>query len=429
MDYLSSNKIAIIDLATSEIEEEDLEEDLVREHIGGAGLTGALYDRFEGEEPIVLGAGLLTGTLVPGSALAVMTAKSPLTGKKCHVPVTLYAGMELKYSGFDYMVIKGRSETPAYLWIHDGIVDIRDAKDLWGKDAWIATDLVRESMGDRLIQVLAIGEAGESGSDLACVCVNYWHGGDRMGLGMRFGEKKLKLVALRGMGLLEIAEPNQFVARCAEHLSALRSGGKAGNRGIAEMAVAMGGEDLRDWLHPLVHRHMACFNTPFATNSFVFLNESPELLKETAMPEPGFLITDFYPLQIYRQLGFSAADACELMRDCAKYGLDAAGVAFLSKKADLKNTGEIRNAMADMRGPVSTAGDGVFSPWASVGEHDPEAWQRRQAVAYIFGIQALYALMASELTEEKLIELANLGTEMDLTQEILDRVVETVIAG
>ncbi|MFO7461013.1 MAG: aldehyde ferredoxin oxidoreductase N-terminal domain-containing protein [Desulfatiglandales bacterium] len=429
MDYLSSNKVAVIDLATSEIEEQELEEELVREHIGGAGITSALYERFEAEEPIALGAGLLTGTLVPGSALAVMTAKNPHTGNKCHVPITLDAGMELKYSGFDYLVIKGKSQVPVYLWIHDGITDIRDAKDLWGKDVWAATDHVREYMGDKLIQVLGIGKAGESRSNLACVCVNYWHGGDRTGLGMRFGEKNLKLVALRGMGLLEIAEPDGFVAQCAELLTAFKSGGKAGNLGIAEMAVTMGGEDLRDWLHPLVHRHMACFNTPFATNTFVFLNESPEFLKESAVTEPGFLISDLYPLAIYEKLGLTASDACGLLRDCAKYGLDGAAVAFLSRNIGLKDPKAIRDAMAGMKGPVPTAGTSVFSEWASVGKQEPDDWKRRQAVAYLFGIHPIYALMAPELSEEKLLDLANLGTGLDFTQKTLDQAVERIMEG
>ena len=49
--------------------------------------------------------------------------------------MTLYAGMELKYSGFDYLVIKGQSEKPVYLWLHDGIADIQGAEDLWEKMA------------------------------------------------------------------------------------------------------------------------------------------------------------------------------------------------------------------------------------------------------------------------------------------------------
>ncbi|PIV22165.1 MAG: hypothetical protein COS40_06110, partial [Deltaproteobacteria bacterium CG03_land_8_20_14_0_80_45_14] len=144
MEYLSTNKIAIVDLATSKVTDQEVDEDLVKERIGGAGITTALYEQYQDEDPIVLGTGLLTGTLAPASALGMITAKSPLTGKVCHAPLTLYAGLELKFSGFDYVVIKGKPPKPVYLWIHDGVADINDAKDVWGKDVWTSTDTIRE---------------------------------------------------------------------------------------------------------------------------------------------------------------------------------------------------------------------------------------------------------------------------------------------
>ncbi len=428
MEYLASDKIAIVDLATREIIEEELDDDLVLEKIGGAGITKSLYDRFSDEEPVVLGTGLLTGSLVPGSALGVITAKSPLTGKVSHAPLNLDAGMELKYSGFDYIVIKGTSEKPVYLWVHDGIADLNDANDLWGKDVWAATDHVRDLMGDDLIQVLGIGEAGEKGSELAQICINYWQSGDRIGFGNLFGKKNLKLIAIRGMGLLEIAEPEEFVENCAELLSAVRSGPVTGIRGIAAMAAALGEEDIGEWLKPLTHKHMACFNTPLPTNTFVFLDEDPALLKETGVEEPGFLLTDIFPLLVLKRLGLSAADACQILKACAKYGIDGAAVAELSEKAGLRDPKAIRNALPDLKGPVSSSGNSVFSPWAAVGNQEEETWLRRQAVAYIFGLHPIFALMAPELTEEKLLDLSSLGTELELTSETLNEVVADIIS-
>src|SRR4030042_1266757 len=250
MEYLSTNKIATIDLATSKISDQELDEDLVREKIGGAGVTTALYEQYQGEDPIVLGTGLLTGTLAPASALGMITAKSPLTGKVCHAPFTLYAGLELKYSGFDYVVIKGKSPKPVYLWMHDGVADISDAKEIWGKDVWASTDTIRELMGDSLIQVLTIGKAGESESDFAQVCINYWASGDRWGFGKLFGQKKLKGVALRGMSLLEIADPEEFVRECKELLSTIKNGSFTGKKGIGELSAAIG-EDIQKWLEPI----------------------------------------------------------------------------------------------------------------------------------------------------------------------------------
>ena len=396
MEYLSSDKIAIIDLTSSEILEEDLPEELVQENIGGVGVTTALLKRFENEDPIVLGAGLLTGTLVPGASLSVMTAKSPITGKISHTPVTLYAGMELKYSGFDYIVIKGRSDKPVYLWIHDGIVDIEEAGDLWGKNTWEATDHVRNLMGDNLIQVLGIGQAGEKGSDLAQLCINYWASGDRAGLGTLFGRKKLKLIAIRGMGLLEIADPEEFIEACADLLDDVREGEWTGQSGITKTYALLGGKDISPWLDPLVHRHMACFNTPLATNSFVFLDEDPCLLKESASEEPGVLVTDMGALMAFKELGLSAADACSVLRACAKQGMNGSVVAELCKANGIMEVKKILDTLPELSGTVALDGASLFSPWAASGKWEGKEWERRQAVAYIFGIHPLFALISPD---------------------------------
>jgi len=427
MEYLATNKIAIVDLATSKVTDQELDEDLVKEKIGGAGITAALYEQYQGEDPIVLGTGLLTGTLAPASALGMITAKSPLTGKVCHAPFTLYAGLELKFSGFDYVVIKGKSQKPVYLWIHDGVADISDAKEVWGKDVWASTDTIRELMGDSLIQVLTIGKAGESESDFAQVCINYWASGDRWGFGKLFGQKKLKGVALRGMSLLEVADAEGFVHQCKELLSTLKTGAFADKKGIAEIAVAIGEEDIRKWLDPLVHRHSSCFNTPFPTNTFVFLDEDPKLLKESEKGEPGFLVTDVYGLLGFKKLGLSAAEACALLRECAKYGINAVAVAELSQKAGKKKPDEIKKSFPGLKGGLESIGKGKFSPWCPNFGLPENEWERRQAVAYIFGIHPIFALMAPELSEEKLIELANIGTGLGFTAEILDKVIADIL--
>ena len=438
MEYLSTNKIAIVDLATSKVTDQELDEDLVKEKIGGAGITTALYEEYQDEDPIVLGTGLLTGTLAPASALGMITAKSPLTGKVCHVPLTLYAGLELKFSGFDYVVIKGKSQKPVYLWIHDGVADISDAKEVWGKDVWASTDTIRELMGDQLIQVLTIGKAGESESDFAQVCINYWASGDRWGFGKLFGQKKLKLVALRGMSLLEVADAEGFVHQCKELLSALKAGAFTDKKGIAEIPVAIGEEDIRKWLGPLVHRHQSCFNTPFPTNTFVFLDEDPKLLKESNKEEPGFLLTDVYGLLGFKKLGLSAADACALLRECAKYGIDAVAVSELSQKAGKKKPDEIKKSFSGLKGTLESIGKGRFSPWAppkpifanfglpADGSQDASWWERGQAVAYIFGIHPIFALMSPELSEEKLIELTNIGTGLGFTAGTLDKAIADI---
>ncbi len=428
MEYLASDKIAVVDLGTREITEDELDEDLVLEKIGGVGITKHLYDRFESENVLVLGTGLLTGTLVPGSSLGVMTAKSPSTGKVSHVPLNLDAGAELKYSGFDYIVIKGKADKPVYLWVHDGIVDINDAADIWGKDTWAATDHIRNEMGDDLIQILGIGQAGENGSDLAQIGINYWQSADRFGFGKLCGQKNLKLIALRGMGLLEISEPEAFIEDCAELISGIRATSIIKGQGIAATAASLGEEDLSDWLAPLTHRHMACFNTPVATNTFIFTDEDPAVLKETDVPEPGFLLTDISPLLDFKKAGLSAKDAGKVLRACAKYGIDGAAVAELSTTSGRTSPEEIEKTFPDFKGPVASTGKSVFSAWGALGKDIKENWERRQAVAYILGIHPIWLQMATDLTEEKLLDLAGLGTELEFTRETLDEVIADILA-
>ncbi len=432
MDYLSADKILIVDLAASETTEDELDEDLVSEKIGGAGMTKHLYEQHEDEDPIVIGTGLLTGTLYPATAAGVITAKSPVSGTLCHCPITLKLGVEIKYSGFDYIVLKGVSDKPIYLWVHDGVADIQDAADVWGKDVWETTDAWRKIVGDDLLQTLVIGKSGESGSDYAQVCFNHWSSGDRWGFGKAFGGKNIKGAAFRGMGLLEAAKPEEFVERSLEILKAIKPNDFMGKRGVGDICAALGHEDVTDWLAPIVHRHSACYNTPYPTNTFAYLDDDPKLVTETKVKEPGILITDIFGLIGFKNLGLSAADSCRALKACAKYGIDPTAVAELSPGKSLE---DVENAFARLSGSPPIAGKGVFSPWCptkplfgdfglSGGDETANWWERHQALASIFGIHPIFAVMCPQLTEENMLELANIGTDLELDKDTLDEVID-----
>ncbi len=436
MEYLSTDKILVIDLATSKIEETALDESLVSENIGGAGITKHLYEKYLNDDPIVIGTGLLTGTTCPASASGLITAKSPVTGKLCHCPVIYKVGIEIKFSGYDYIVVKGVSDKPVYLWIHDGVADISDASGIWGKDVWESTDSLRKLMGDDLLQTMVIGKAGENRSAYAQICYNYWSSPDRFGLGKLFGGKKLKGLAFRGMGLIEVADHENFVRRSLEILKEIKANDFMTKKGIAEIASAIGEAGIKEWLEPIVHRHSADYFTPYATSTAVFLDEDPKRVDESKVTEPGVLISDLPALLAFKKLGLSAEDTGRALKACAKYGLDPAAVAELSGKSSLK---EIVDSFDGLSGTVTLKGKGSFSPWCplepifndfglSGDAAEAEAWwERRQAVAMIFGIQPIFSVMCPELSEENMLELASIGTELDLTQEILDRVVADLL--
>jgi aldehyde:ferredoxin oxidoreductase len=437
MEFLSADKVLIVDLGSSEISEDELSEELVQEKIGGAAITKHLYEAHADGDPIVIGTGLLTGTLFPAAASGIITAKSPVTGKIAHCPVTFKTGLEIQYAGFDYIVIKGRSQQPALLWIHDGVADIEDAADVWGKDVWETTDTWRQAMGDDLIQTLVIGPAGENGSDFAQVCCNYWASADRFGFGKLFGEKNLKGAAFRGMGLLEIANAEEFVEQCLDVLEDIKEGDVLGNAGVGDICAAIGHPDVKEWLAPIVHRHSACYNTPVATSTFVFLDDDPARLEESDHPDPGHLLTDIFGLIACKEAGLSAEDACRLLKACTRYGIDAVAVAQLSKAAGKSALSDIQDSLGQLSGPVEVPGNGIFSPWCPLqpvfGEFedagDPAAWwERRQAVAYIFGIHPMFAVMAPELVEDDLLEVSTAGTDIEFSPETLDAAVSYLLA-
>jgi aldehyde:ferredoxin oxidoreductase len=434
MEYLSTDKILVIDLNAREVEEEELDEDLVSKKIGGIGITKFLYEKYEAEDPIVIGTGLLTGTTYPASGACQITAKSPVTQKLCHCPVIYKLGVEIKYSGFDYIVVKGSSPSPVYLWIHDGVADISDATDIWGKDVWESTDALRTFVGDDLLQTMMIGPAGENGSDYAQVCYNHWSSPDRFGLGKLFGTKNLKGVAFRGMGLIEVAEPEDFVERSLEILKEIKKNAFLEHKGVAKILGALGEEGISDWLDPVTHRHTADYFSPYATNTAIFMDEDPGLLEESKEAEPAVLVSDIYALLQFKNLGLSARDTGRALKACAKQGIDPFAVATLGGK---KSYEEIIGSFDSLEGKIDLPGKGIFTPWCPTGpifndfdlSGDDEKmawWERRQAVSMIFGIQPMFSLMCPELTEENMLGLASIGTDLELTQETLDDVIDTI---
>ncbi len=432
MGNLINEILLVIDLSSGETYTEDIEEDFFLETVGGVGANLALYEQYQDEDPIILGTGLVTGTLVPGSSLAVVTAKSPVTGKICHAPLNLYGGMELKYAGFDYVVIKGKSENPVYLWLHDEVADIKDATGIWGKDTWATTDELRKSLGEDIIQVLSVGSAGEKQLDCAQINVNYWPSGDRWGFGKCFGKKNLKAVAMRGMGIFDLDDEEGFIDACAELLEAFKNQSPlSGKKGIAEISAAIG-ENISEWLSPIIHRHSADYNCPYAANTFVKYNESPDILEETDVAETGFYLTDITGLLACKRLGLSAEETCRLLEALSREGMDAVATSNYLGKTGKTRLGDLKNALPGFTGPVELPEDGVFSPWSPVIDFGMSEgnvknwWLRRQALAYLFGIHPIFILMAPMLTAEKLIAVANLGTGFDISADTVENMIQKI---
>ncbi|PWL42861.1 MAG: aldehyde ferredoxin oxidoreductase [Bacillota bacterium] len=230
MPYGYNGKILKVNLTTREITVDEHDEKWYRQYLGGTGI-GVYYAMTEipaGADPLgpdnvlTLSASVIVGAPLPALSRVSCNMKSPLTGGIGDAQGGGYWAPELKYAGFDAVVLKGRSETPVYLWIHDGQCEIRDASHLWGKDTGESEAMVREELGDNLIRVAGIGPAGENMVRYACVINERKHSAGRTGAGAVMGSKNVKLIACRGKNTelaYEYADPQalkDFMKRMPE---------------------------------------------------------------------------------------------------------------------------------------------------------------------------------------------------------------------
>jgi len=198
-------KILNVDLSTGTITEEALDEQLCREYVGGYGLGARLlYERIPaGADPLgpdnILGllTGPLTGTPAIIGSRFVAVAKSPNTGTWGDANCGGYFGPHMKFAGVDGVLFSGISEKPVYLYIEEGVSELRDASDLWGMNVSDLEDLLKERHGED-VEIASIGTAGEKLVLTACIMNDKERAAGRSGLGAVMGSKKLKAVVVKG---------------------------------------------------------------------------------------------------------------------------------------------------------------------------------------------------------------------------------------
>ena len=166
--------------------------------------------------------GPLTGTMMPGSGRCHVSSKSPLTGL---LGVTSFGGSfapELKYAGYDHLVITGQAAEPVYLAIDNEEVTIRSAANIWGLDTYETPKALRKELNNEEIKWACIGPVGEKLIRFATIISDMRDSVGRTGLGAVMGSKKLKAVTVYGTGGLRVARPERFYEVCARTLDALK---------------------------------------------------------------------------------------------------------------------------------------------------------------------------------------------------------------
>ncbi len=209
-----TGKILKVDLTTGILEIEEPDAMFYRTYLGGAGFVGyyLLKEMPVGADPLgpdnllIFAAGPVTGVPIAGSGRSAVGGKSPLTGGYGESDVGGFFGAEMRRAGYDAVVIKGQSETPVYLWLHDGQAELRPADHLWGMTTGDCQVAVREELGERTARLALIGPGGENQVRYACVINDLKHAAGRTGMGAVMGSKKLKCVAAKGKTAIPLAD-------------------------------------------------------------------------------------------------------------------------------------------------------------------------------------------------------------------------------
>jgi len=211
-------KIAFINLHNGSVEIAPVSLDLRRKFLGGRGINMHLLsksyspglDPFSPQNPLIYGAGLLTGTFGFGSRINI-TSKSPESGHLGDSNMGGDFGAELVKAGLSHLVITGKSQKPVYLLIRNNGIEIRDAQKLKGLDTLKTQKEIRLELGDERVRIACIGPAGENLVRYSCIRSGMKNSAGRTGMGAVMGSKNLKAVAVRGGLDIEISDPKRYL--------------------------------------------------------------------------------------------------------------------------------------------------------------------------------------------------------------------------
>ena len=204
--YGFTGKILHVDLTHQTLTIEQPDEDFYRHYMGGS-LFGLYYlwkhtpagaSALSPENTLTFALSAPTGLPISGQSRCTVTCKSPSSGGVADSQGGGFWPAELKFAGFDAIVIRGAASSPVYLWVHNGQAELRDASHLWGLTTLAAETRLKEELGDKKIEVAQIGPAGENLSNFAAIMNMSNRAWGRTGVGAVMGSKKLKAIVVRG---------------------------------------------------------------------------------------------------------------------------------------------------------------------------------------------------------------------------------------
>lgn len=276
-------KLCRVNLTEKTFSIEDIAEETLTLLMGGTALgakilleeTPAGVDPLSPENKIIFGVGCLQAApTFPGNAKWSVITKGPLSGSVMDSAGTGHWAPAFKRCGFDALVIEGASEKPVWLHVTDDCVEFKDAEELWGLDSVETSAKIKEILGDKRINALNIGPAGEIMNPIANITCDGHSFAGRGGAGAVMGSKNLKAITAWGTKECEIAKPEEakeFAKEVFMELHAATDGGE-GTPSVMTSMEEIGDSPIRYWRGDVWHKGAATIGTPRYTK---FLNVKP----------------------------------------------------------------------------------------------------------------------------------------------------------
>lgn len=214
---------AVVNLSDRTVEPVETPPEVLRKFVGGRGLNMYyLYkylkpqsDPLSPDNVLILGTGILTGAMAPNTGRHSVTCKSPESGIIGDANIGGFFGPEMRFAGFDRLIILGKADTPVYLYLEDGRIEIRDASPYWGLTTNQTEIQLKKDLGSD-IEVECIGPAGEKLVRYACTRTGVKNAAGRCGTGAVWGSKNLKAVVARGTRGLPLKDPQGMLHKYIE---------------------------------------------------------------------------------------------------------------------------------------------------------------------------------------------------------------------
>jgi aldehyde:ferredoxin oxidoreductase len=342
-------KILKVDLSREETTQETTPKDLAEQFLGGAGF-GAYFlyhhvgPQIKAESPenwVILAAGPLNGTLMPCSGRLSATTLSPVTGIFADSNSGGDFAPELRFAGYDAILIAGKAKRPLYLWIDGEKVELRDARHLAGKTTWEVDDILHKELGDWRIKTALVGPAAQKGVLYGCLVINKYRVCGKTGVGSVLAQKNMLGIAVRGRNGIPIHNPSSFEAQCEKILTSMKSDAgfahysNVGTLGVADLYQETGRLPAKNrqevgvpeelfkniccdtFVKHFKVRDVACFNCPVHCSHWFEVKEGPYAGEKGEKPE-------LVALEAFGTLvgSYDFGAICHYQNECNRYGID-----------------------------------------------------------------------------------------------------------